>query len=101
MFPEGDFVGPDYPADEHHGERIETHKRAIDGPLRLHDAGVEDHEAGDGLQAHEGGCGHLPGIVAFVQPVGVDDCRHDGWCFAIRRLLAVRRKKERLAVQLL
>ena len=42
VFSEGDFVAPDYPAEEDHGEGVEAHEGAVDGPFRFDDAGVED-----------------------------------------------------------
>ena len=78
MLSEGHFVAPDHPADEDHGEGVEAHKGTVDGPFRFHDAGVQDHQAGDRLHTHQGRRGHLPGIVALVEPVGVYDCRHVG-----------------------
>ena len=69
MFPECNLVGPDDPAYEDHREGVEAHKGGVDGPFAFDDAGVEDHQAWDGLQTDEGGSGHLPGIVALVEPV--------------------------------
>lgn len=75
MFAKSDLIGPDDPAEEHGGEGVEGHEGAVDGPFGLDDAGVEDHQAGDGLQADEGGGGELPGMIAFVEPIRVG--RHD------------------------
>ena len=69
MDTESDLVAPDDPANEDGGKGIKGHEGGIDGPFALDDAGVEDGESGDGLQPHEGGRGHLPGIVALVEPV--------------------------------
>ena len=68
MFPESDFIGPYNPADEDHAEGIETHKGGVDGPFALDDTCVQDHKPWHRLQPDEGGRGHLPGIVARVEP---------------------------------
>ena len=68
MFSERDFIRPDDPADEDHGEAIETHESRIDGPFALHDTCVQDHESWHRLQPDEGGSGHLPGVVARIEP---------------------------------
>ncbi|PIN21231.1 hypothetical protein CDL12_06077 [Handroanthus impetiginosus] len=70
LLPEGHLVGPYDPADDDGGESVEGHESGVDGPFLFNDAAVEDDEAGDALEADEGGGGHLPGVVAFVQPVG-------------------------------
>ena len=71
VLPERDLVAPDDPADEDGAEGVEGHEGGVDGPFALDDAGVQDHEARHRLQPHEGGGGHLPGIVALVEPVGL------------------------------
>ena len=68
MFSEGDFVAPNHPADEDGCEGVESHEGRINGPFALDDAGVEDHESWYRLQPDEGSRGHLPGIVAGVEP---------------------------------
>lgn len=69
VFPERDFVAPYDPADEDGAEGVECHEGGVDGPFTLDDARVQDHEPWHRLQPHEGGGGHLPGIVALVEPV--------------------------------
>ena len=68
MFSEGDFIAPYDPADENGAEGIKGHEGGVDGPFALDDTCVQDHESWHRLQADEGGSGHLPGIVALVEP---------------------------------
>ena len=77
MFPERDLVAPDDPADEDGREGVKSHEGGVDGPFALDDTGVQDGESGHGLQPDEGGRGHLPGIVALVEPVWLR-CHGDG-----------------------
>src|SRR5205814_6614158 len=60
---EAGLVRPQDPADEHGGEGVEGHECAVDGPFFLHYTGVENHEARNRLEGHEGGGGELPCIV--------------------------------------
>ena len=69
MFSEGDLVAPYDPANEDGGEGIEGHESRVDGPFALNDTSIQDGESWHRLQANEGGSSHLPGIVAFVEPV--------------------------------
>ncbi len=68
MFSERDLIAPYDPADENGAEGIETHEGGVDGPFALDDACIQDHETWHRLQPDEGGSGHLPGIVALVEP---------------------------------
>lgn len=70
LLPEGHLVGPHHPADDNGGEGVESHEGRIDGPFLLNYAAIEDDEAWDALQADKSGGGHLPSVIAFVQPVG-------------------------------
>ena len=59
------------PADEHDRKGRERHHHRVHRPALLHHAAVEDDEAGHAHQAHERGGRHLPGVIAWVQPVGI------------------------------
>jgi len=67
---EGHVVGPGHPADPHGGERVERHEGGVHGPLLLHHAAVEHHQAREALQPHQRRRRQLPRVVALVQPVG-------------------------------
>jgi len=69
VFSECDLVTPNDPADEDHGKGVEGHEGRVDGPLALDDTRIENHQPRHRLQTHEGRRGHLPGIVALVEPV--------------------------------
>ena len=66
LLAEAHVVGPDDPADQGGREGVEDHEGRVDGPLAFDDAGVQDHEAWQRLEADEGRCRHLPGIIAMV-----------------------------------
>lgn len=68
LVPEGDAVAEEDPADQDGGEGVERHEGGVDGPLLLHDAGVEYDETRHGLEADERRRRHLPRVVAFVEP---------------------------------
>ena len=68
MFSEANFIPPDHPADEDRGKGVEGHESRIDGPFALDNTSVENHQSWYALQPHEGRGGHLPGIVASVEP---------------------------------
>lgn len=68
MFSECDFIAPYDPADEDGAEGIKCHESGVDGPFAFDDTCVQNHESWHGLQPDEGSSGHLPGIVALVEP---------------------------------
>ena len=64
----------EHPDDQDDREGDEREHHAVHGPALLHHAAVEHDETRDAHQPHERRRGHLPGVVAGVQPVGV---QHD------------------------
>src|SRR5947208_2378360 len=63
------LVGPDDPADEGRRKAVEGHEGRVDGPLVLDPAGVQDSQAGYGLERDQAGRGQLPRVIAIVKPV--------------------------------
>ena len=68
MFSKADFIRPNHPADEDRREGVEGHESRIDRPFALDNTRIEDHQSWHALQPNEGRSGHLPGIVASVEP---------------------------------
>ena len=61
---------PQHPDDEHDREGGERQHHAVDRPALLHDAAVQDDEAGNAHQTDERrGC-HLPSVVSALSQVG-------------------------------
>ena len=70
--PEAHVVAVEHPHYEDEGEGDEREHHAVHRPALLHDPAVQDDEARNAHQADEGGCCHLPRVVAGVQPRWVE-----------------------------
>jgi hypothetical protein len=57
---EAHLEDPQDPDDENQAEPAERHDHGVDGPLALHQAPVQDGQAGQAHQADEGRSGQLP-----------------------------------------
>ena len=68
MFSKGNFIRPNHPADEDRGKGVEGHESGIDCPFALDNTRIENHQSRHALQPNKGRSGHLPGIVAGVEP---------------------------------
>ena len=67
-WPKRHVEAEEHPDDQDDGEGREREHHAVHGPPLLHDAAVEHDQAGDAHQADERRGGHLPGVIARVQP---------------------------------
>ena len=67
---------PQTPGDQHERERDEREHHAVDRPALLHDAAVQDGEARKAHQPDERRRGHLPRVVAGVEPTWVREPGH-------------------------
>jgi hypothetical protein len=65
---EAHVESPQRPRHKHQAERHERQHHAVDGPALLHHAAVEHDQSRDAHQTDERCGGHLPGVVARVQP---------------------------------
>src|SRR3984957_3243350 len=60
--------GPQAPRHQYEAERYEREHHAVDRPALLHDPAVQDGETGEAHQPDERRRGHLPCVVAGVEP---------------------------------
>ena len=67
---------PQHPGHQHQREGDEREHHAVDRPALLHDAAIQDRQARQAHQPHERRGGHLPRVVAGVQPTWVCEPAH-------------------------